>query len=115
MPKKTDYSVSLREGGALGLVNGALGWGRWGGNVSLPVPAAKLSEAEEEQEDPYLNDRCRGEAVPPGVWPAMRRRQCCLLRSLTAGGAQVRLELPAGWESTGSLASAWLLYFLPPR
>lgn len=41
--------------------------GCWGGNASFPVPpAAKLSEAEEEQEDPYLNDRCRGETVPLG-------------------------------------------------
>lgn len=26
-------------------------------------PLAKISEMEEEQEDPYLNDRCRGEPL----------------------------------------------------
>lgn len=29
--------------------------------VFASFPLAKVSEIEEEQEDPYLNDRCRGE------------------------------------------------------
>lgn len=34
--------------------------------LSASFPLAKVSEIDEEQEDPYLNDRCRGE---PGASP----------------------------------------------
>ena len=41
----------------------------WALRVDKPVfassPSAKVSEIEEGQEDPYLNDRCRGETGPP--------------------------------------------------
>lgn len=52
---KIQYSgCLLREDGTLHVVK----------CVYPSRPLAKISEMEEEQEDPYLNDRCRGE--PPG-------------------------------------------------
>lgn len=35
-------------------------------HLCLSLPSAKISEVKEEQEDPYLNDRCRGATpLPP--------------------------------------------------
>ena len=42
-----------------------------GRRVFASFPLAKVSEIEEEQEDPYLNDRCRGETGPASSWLGM--------------------------------------------
>ena len=77
----------------------------------LSCPLAKMSEmVEEEQEDPYLNDRCRGETRV--LARAMRE----LKSGLVSGGAWPRVvprctgELRPGWASAVShsvLSALW--------
>ena len=53
----------------------------------LSFPSAKISEIEEEQEDPYLNDRCRGEAAP---WGRVRANPI----GSSTSGSQLRSTCP---------------------
>lgn len=62
----------------------------------LSFPSAKISEIEEEQEDPYLNDRCRGEALLPPEGEA----------ALIPLGVQPRALLSFTWEETLGCESA---------
>lgn len=83
-----------------------------GRRVFASFPLAKVSEIEEEQEDPYLNDRCRGETGPASSWLGTLvggGGPCLLTGGVTLG---LRCALWLG-VSCKSLSSPLLRPFLP--
>lgn len=113
---RPDVYVEIKYSECLPREDGAL---RVGKCLCLCRPLAKISEME-EQEDPYLNDRCRGESllVPPKarlVVNEAKRGVGLLTGSVTQGHLGAALWLGATCKSlclqgaTGLLVPTFLL------